>query len=316
MKLKFTQKNSDKDLPQIERPDIYEDEKYCRWRRILIFIGLPIIIMSISILAFNCPNLPLSSFMWSSALSLISYFIVISMMKEGTKFFWLTYLYTFAIYGLLTAFGFPTFLEGLPIISDYDNLLFHLSLLALPISYTVYNLHYQWREHNRCAIKKCPETLSKRNIQFKTKKKKKEAPQHLRKKKRLFSLSKSKKLNSLNFIEPAVYGSIRAKLTLWGLPLLTLILILTASFVTIENGSRFVTASAMAIGCFLFLVSMVRPDSKRFWIIFFLCLIFGTPLTLSPPSFLPNSSLVQVTILSMTFLGTALIYRWKIGTKV
>lgn len=313
MKLKFTQKNSDKDLPQIVRPDIYEDEKYCRWRRRLICIGLPIIVLAFAILTYNSSDSDSLTFMWSTFLILSCYLLFVFMIRESTKIFWIILVYIIAIYSL-TIFQSSPFLKEVPFI---ENIIFFLSLTLLavhPLS-LVYHLYHQWHEHNRCAIKKCPETLSKRNIQFKTKKKKK-TPQNPKKKKRFFSISKSKKLSSLNFIEPAVYGSIRAKLTLWGLPLLTLILILSASFVTIENGSRFVTASSIGIGCFLFLVSMVRPDSKRFWIIFFLCLIFGTPLTLSPPSFLPESSLVQVTILSMAFLGAALIYRWRIHTRI
>ena len=88
MKLKFKIKN----LKKFKKPYIYEDEKYLRWQRYLIIIGLPLLVVSLIIYFFLNPQLPLKSVLWGSALGSAGYIMAVSMVREGTRRFWIIFL--------------------------------------------------------------------------------------------------------------------------------------------------------------------------------------------------------------------------------
>ena len=122
----------------------------------------------------------------------------------------------------------------------------------------LYNFYNQYREHKRNPNKKCPDELLQRGLKLKKKTAKLKTPKSSPKK-RKFQASLSRKINPLKFIEPAVYGSIRANLTIWGLPTLTVLLILIGTLCEIEDIRTYTTVSGMGIGAFLFLISIPLP---------------------------------------------------------
>ncbi|MCH2207103.1 MAG: hypothetical protein MK132_14705 [Lentisphaerales bacterium] len=81
---------------KIDKPFIYVDEKYLELQRRLIVYGFPLLVTFLVYYYFTHPHLPLKSVMWSSALGSGSYFLLVSMLKPGTKTFWISF------FGILT----------------------------------------------------------------------------------------------------------------------------------------------------------------------------------------------------------------------
>lgn len=85
-KLKFSK------FKKIDKPFIYVDEKYLRLQRGLIVYGFPILVAFLIYYYFTHSYLPFKSVMWSSALGAGSFFLLISMIKPGTKTFWCLFI--------------------------------------------------------------------------------------------------------------------------------------------------------------------------------------------------------------------------------
>jgi hypothetical protein len=308
MKLKFKKKKTNPDLPVVEKPDIYEDESYARWRRWLILFGVPLIIALPFIQLLLKPEAPIKPVMWGSALGSACFIIAVSMIKEDTKRFWIIFTYIFIIFNLMV-------FDLLPDISSYllgsgyfSDLLNTTAFLGIPFLYFSYYAYQQWKEHNRCAIKKSRSDIPEDKIVFKKAQKKSKLINNLKKKLKIKGIKRGQSLET-TIKEPAKFSLYRARLTIWGLPLIVGIVFSMPFFYEVSDYPKYVTGCAMAIGALLFLTSMVRPDCMRFWIIFFLILIIGTPMVLMPPNFLPKHPLTQACLISCLFLGAALFYK-------
>ena len=169
------------------------------------------------------------------------------------------------------------------------------------------DIKHQYDEHKRNPNKKFDGEIKVRKLNMKNIRIKKDRIM----KKMKVSREQLKRARPLKFIEPAEFSSARAKLTIWGLPLLTTALLATGFYGDIENYPQYVTASAMGLGGFLFLVSMVRPSTMTFWVIFLLILVIGTPLAIWPPAFLPDDKQTQIVLTSVLFIAMSLFYVFR-----
>ena len=125
-------------IPKIPKPKMFEDESYLRCQRICIVYGLPLLIAGFMTHFFMNPQLPLKSVMWGSALSSASYIMAVSMIRSGTKSFWLLFSYFF-LSGTLQLFihhgshGFETWVE------KNSFICFLFSFGIFPILYFIYS---------------------------------------------------------------------------------------------------------------------------------------------------------------------------------
>ena len=231
MKLKFKKKQIKKDLPVVEKPYIYEDEKFSKLRRNLYIGGFAFISAVLVYCIYNEINFDLRHstsnlfFLFVSVLFFTVYYVFISMVKEGTKWFWVT----------LSCF-FPLALIGIYLdvtgyfrnstIDDYYFLILGMALWSIPVYLFLQNIYTNYCEHKRNGIQRNTDELVQKDIQITKKAPKLKVSGNTGKKRKLFNrVSRSRNINPLKFTEPAVYGSIRANLTIWGLPIITVLLI-------------------------------------------------------------------------------------------
>jgi hypothetical protein len=120
------------------------------------------------------------------------------------------------------------------------------------------------------------------------------------------------------FHEPEIYSRWRARLSLYALPLVIFIIILFGFCGDIEDYPQYVTASAMGICGFLFLIFMVRHGNNLFWKIFGGSLIVFLLISIFMPAVLSISPQIRMIFLSAAFFTAGFLYwlkmKWKKGT--
>ena len=312
MKLKITKR---KESP-IEKPYIYEDEKFHKIRRALIVVGLPLLIIYLFYHFYINPHLPLKSVLFGSATGLSAFFVVVSMIKEGSKVFWCVFA------GLLLLGLFLTYNSSIQ--SNFENNFIAIAIWNLPIFYVFTMIYRHWKDHHRDVVKD-RESLDKIQSQKMTLKKKKTSKvksNDISKKKepirKRFSVAKDKIFNkTLQYHEPEIYSEIRAKIMLYGLPSLVILLIIGGFTGKVNDYPAYAAAGGIGVGGFICLVSMFRPNSMRFWIIFFICLIVGTPLLMFPPEFVSSNPLATIAGIGTFFMvcSAGLLFKTKFAQK-
>ncbi len=225
----------------------------------LFLIPLGFILYQLSKL-FSLDTKELYQFLGVATFATIVYVAFVIVLIDGTSKMWKSIYYS--VFLVLFLCELPNFLENTPYLNEYDDTLFALIIMLLPISVIGHFIYINWKEHhiNRLQVSKSADL----KLNLKTNSAKDE-PVHLH------------HLEIFPKKENPKFDKIRKFLIVLVLPGFFIIVCTMPFILDFKVNFNYILRSTFILSFILASIAMVRPNTKIFWSVFLLmasCLLY------------------------------------------
>jgi hypothetical protein len=261
------------------KPDIFAAEKSkLQPINLLIF---PITATVFCIMIFLSGADLVNTLIWGGALSFSISLLIISTLQVGSKLFFLNFIYFMVIGILLAVFGMPSWFEKFMEASGLTYSHLSVAVAVLTFAYFIFLGFCQWRDLKRTVIEVDSQEMKlEKKLQKKAPAKPKPKPEPKKKKNKMKLDEGRIKRSHASFREPVIFEQFRNKIIHNGFMVFAVSFVFILGTQKLDDYYWVVTICIAAVCIFLMMVPMIKPGTKRFWI------VFGSVIFICIPTFL------------------------------